>query len=459
MEKDTEVCVLVVPFLAQGHLGQLLHLSSLISSHNIPVHYVSTTTHIRQARSRHQGWDLQTSENIHIHEFPIEPFQSPPPDPKASNKFPFHLQPAFDASVHLREPVCRLITSLSASARRLIVIHDELMAYSVQDFISLANAETYTFYSTSAFFYYSYFWDLSGRPNVTDDHILRQLPCMESCVSSELFALAEKQQVHLKKCSGHLHNTSRLIEGHYLDLLQKLQNDKKQWAIGPFNPVEISRDSEETRHKCLEWLDNQASHSVLFVSFGTTTSLSDEQVHALAVGLENSSQKFIWVLREADRGDIFTGEVRKPELPEGYEDRITKADQGVIVRDWAPQLEILAHASTGGFMSHCGWNSCLESITMGVPMATWPMHSDQPRNAVLITKVLQVGTMVKDWAQGNELVESLVIETAVIKLMASSEGDEMRKRAAEFSEGIKKSVTEGGVRCIELDSFIAHITR
>ena len=104
------------------------------------------------------------------------------------------------------------------------------------------------------------------------------------------------------------------------------------------------------------------------------------------MGLEQSEQKFIWVSRDADKGDIFAGNVERAEaLPEGYEERVKEV--GLVVRDWAPQLEILAHQSTGWFMSPCGWNSCLESITVGVPIAAWPMHSDQPKNAVLVTDI------------------------------------------------------------------------
>ncbi|CAI9287761.1 unnamed protein product [Lactuca saligna] len=169
----------------------------------------------------------------------------------------------------------------------------------------------------------------------------------------------------------------------------------------------------------LEWLDKQAQDSVIYVSFGTTTSLSDDEIRELANGLENSQHKFIWVLRDADKGDIFNG----------------------------------------GFMSHCGWNSSMESITMGVPIAAWPMHSDQPRNAILVTEVLKTGISVRDWELRGELVTSSTIETSIRKLMASDEGDAIRKRAAKLGDDVRRSVEKGGVTRMEIDSFIAHITR
>ncbi|PON90349.1 UDP-glucuronosyl/UDP-glucosyltransferase, partial [Trema orientale] len=132
---------------------------------------------------------------------------------------------------------------------------------------------------------------------------------------------------------------------------------------------------------------------------------------------------------------------------------------GMILRKWVPQVEILGHLSTGGFISHCGWNSCMKSISMGVPIGAWPMHSDQPINAVLITEVLKVGVAVMEWRQRDESVTSSMITKAVMKLMASEEGDEIRKRTEEMGKALLRSVSKGGDSRLELDYFVAHITR
>ncbi|XP_055808750.1 zeatin O-glucosyltransferase-like [Solanum dulcamara] len=455
--KSQKVVVVIVPFLAQGHLNQLLQLSCLIASYNnIKVHYVSTKTHNLQAKHRVINY-FDSFSKIHFHEFPTPNFISPNPNPNSRIKFPSHLQPSFESSYYLRNPVKRLIQTLSYKYQRVIIINDSLMGSVVQDFVSVPNAEAYTFHSVSAFTVFLFIWERKQRPFPIDPEMLIDLPSLEGCFSPEFERFMEREYECMKFNSGKIYNTCRVIESPFLDLLSKelTNNKEKQWALGPFNPVTFP---EKGSHKCLLWLDKQEPNSVLYVSFGTTTSFSDEQIKEMAIGLEQSHQKFVWVLRDADKGNVFTKKSsRKIELPKGFEERVK--EKGFLVRDWAPQLEILSHCSIGGFLSHCGWNSCMESISMGVPIGAWPMHSDQPRNTVLITKILKIGIVVKDWANGNELVRSNVVKKSVEKLMASKIGDEMRNRAKKLSVEIRKSVAEGGIKRMELDSFISHITR
>ncbi|XP_075499023.1 zeatin O-glucosyltransferase-like [Primulina tabacum] len=401
-----QVVVVMLPLPAQGHLNQLLQLSRLIAACNIPVYYVSTATHNRQAKLRVHGWDPLSDSNVHFCDLPTPEFASPTLNPNAANKFPSHLQPLFNSLSQLRQPFAGLIRELS--------------------------------------------------------HIELQIPSLEDCFAEEFMELVAREHKFIALSSGSLYNSSRELEGKFMGFIENMSEtqNKKHWALGPFNPLILTRKNEDvSRHESLEWLEKQPPKSVVFVSFGTTTSLADEQIKNLASGLEQSEVKFIWVFRDADKGDnsLAGGRDRRAKLPEGFEERVK--ERGIVLRDWAPQLEILNHSATGGFLSHCGWNSCMESISMGVPLAAWPMHSDQPRNTVLITEVLKIGVIVKDWARRREVVVAETISMALRRLMISKEGEEMRRGAAELSITVRRSVEEGGVTRLEFDSFMAHVRR
>ncbi|TYK29755.1 zeatin O-glucosyltransferase-like [Cucumis melo var. makuwa] len=391
------VMVVMVPLPAQGHLNQLLHLSRLLSAFNIPVHFVGTATHNRQAQHR-VGAEI-SNHLIQFHDFDIPIFPSPSPNPNTTHKFPSHLIPLMTAAaVHLRRPLAAFLSSLSSKAKRLIVIHDSLMSSVVQVVDTIVNVESYNFHSVSAFAATLHCLERKGIGGGDDN-----------CESTKFY----KE-----------HNGER----------------------------------SSSKHSCMSWLDQQEPRSVMYISFGTTTTVEDKQIKEIAIGLARSHQKFIWVIRDADKGDIFHDDNdKKPKLPEGYNDLI--GDRGLVIREWAPQLEILSHWATGGFMTHCGWNSCMESMTMGVPMAAWPMHSDQPRNTVLVTAILRVGVVVKDWDQGEEVVSALTVEEAVKRLIVSEEGAEIRMNAMRVGEAVRRSIEDGGDSRKELEAFVNHITR
>ena len=127
----------------------------------------------------------------------------------------------------------------------------------------------------------------------------------------------------------------------------------------------------------------QPSESVIYVSFGSGGTLSKSQIAELAWGLELSQQRFIWVVRPPIDNDVHGSyfsnthdEIETPNynyLPEGFVTQTHK--MGMLVPTWAPQEMILAHKSVGGFLTHCGWNSVLESILNGVPMIAWPLFA------------------------------------------------------------------------------------
>ncbi|KAG6411051.1 hypothetical protein SASPL_129125 [Salvia splendens] len=448
---QAQVAVVAVPLPAQGHLNQMLHLSSLISSYGLPVYYAGSALHNRQARARTNASNDAVSR-IHFHDFPTPPFLSPPPNPNSPIKFPTQLLPALEASLTLRPLFAALLQELAGKFKRVVVVHDSWMSCVVQDVAGIHNAESYELVCISAFSAISFISGYLGLPFPLPHP--NELPPFEDWMSDEVNTFAALQSEASDLRSGCIYNTSKLIEAPYLEVLERDERNKSRpiWGVGPIFPKSIP--ILKNQHGCLDWLDKQEAKSVIYVSFGTTVSLPDYQIKEIAEGLAQSGVKFLWVLRDADKGDVFDGEVRRAELPRGFGE-----GEGMVVREWAPQPQILAHPAVGGFMSHCGWNSCVESVTAGVAIAAWPMHSDQPSNAALVADVLRTGIVVREWKDRVGVVKAAAIESVVRRLMASEEGDRIKETAEKLGAAVRGATEAGGVSRIELDSFIAHVTR
>ncbi|KAL3632500.1 hypothetical protein CASFOL_025484 [Castilleja foliolosa] len=454
--EQTQVSVVMVPIPSQSHLNQLLCLAALISSHNLPVHFLGSATHNRQVKLRHTNLNPNNISKIQFHDLPTPPIDSPDPTTNP-DKFPAHMLPAVLAYVGLCRPIGELIQEMSANTKKIVLIYDRLIAEAVSEAVSIPNVESYAFNCLSGFDLFHILWETMGKPFSIQGETMFSI---RDFFPEEMMGLMVSKPDRFKDRAGDIHNTIRLIDGNYIDLLarEEIGGKTEQWALSPMLKPNVSIDHDtRTRHKCLDWLDGQAPGSVIYVSFGTNVALSEDETSEIALGLEQSKQKFVWVLRDADRADIFSREVRKIELLDGFEERV--GENGIVVRDWAPQVEILAHKSTGGFMSHCGWNSCLESLVTGVPILAWPMHTDQPLNAIFMTSVLKTGLVVREWADREKLVKASIIKNVIERLMGSEEGDEVRKRAAEISVAVGKAAEEGGELSREMESFIAHISK
>ncbi|KAM7474879.1 hypothetical protein LguiB_022122 [Lonicera macranthoides] len=244
---------------------------------------------------------------------------------------------------------------------------------------------------------------------------------------------------------------------HYRNVLKR-----KAWHIGPFSlcnkkiedKVVRGKKSTVDEHECLKWLDSQKPNSVIYICFGSVANISIAQLYEVAMGLEASGQKFIWVVRISENEedcDMW--------LPHGYEERM-KA-KGLVIRGWAPQVLILDHEAVGGFVTHCGWNSTLEGVCAGVPMVTWPLAAEQFYNEKLVTEVLRIGVSVG--AKECSFVRSVeikreVVERAVKRIMVGEEGEEMRRRSKELKEKAKQAIEEGGSSYNDLIALIEELS-
>ncbi|KAJ4955057.1 hypothetical protein NE237_011840 [Protea cynaroides] len=225
----------------------------------------------------------------------------------------------------------------------------------------------------------------------------------------------------------------------------KEDRDSNVPPIYPVGPL-IQNGSENGADVsgCLNWLNNQPIGSVLFVSFGSGGALSWEQLNELALGLEFSKQRFLWVVKTPNTTYLGTQATEEEDplmfLPDGFLER-TKG-RGLVVHSWAPQIQVLSHASTGGFLTHCGWNSTLESVVHGVPLIAWPLFAEQKMNAVMMVEDLKVA--LKPKAEKNGIVRRLEIAKVVKCLMEGDEGKRARKRMRMLKDSAAKALSEEG---------------
>lgn len=143
----------------------------------------------------------------------------------------------------------------------------------------------------------------------------------------------------------------------------------------------------------------------MFLCFGSRGLFKAEQLKDIAIGLQNSGDRFLWVVRNAPIED----------LPEGFMDR-TK-DKGLVVKSWCPQVVVLSHTSVGGFVSHCGWSSVHEAVRGGVPMLAWPLIAEQRLNRVVMVEEMKLAMVFDELKDG--FVSSTELEKRVRELMDS----------------------------------------
>ncbi|VVA92172.1 unnamed protein product [Arabis nemorensis] len=237
------------------------------------------------------------------------------------------------------------------------------------------------------------------------------------------------------------------------DVIQSMQSLLPPvYSIGPLHLLakqEIDEGSEIARiglnlwreeTECLDWLDTKSPNSVVYISFGCITVMSAKQLVEFAWGLAASGKEFLWVIRP----DLVIGDaaVVPPEFLVETEDRR-------MLASWCPQEKVLSHPSIGGFLTHCGWNSTIESLCGGVPMICWPFFAEQPTNCKFCCD---------EWGVGMEIggnVKREEVEAVVRELMDGEKGKKMREKAEEWRR-LAEEATEHklGSSVVNFETFV-----
>ncbi|KAL3642605.1 hypothetical protein CASFOL_013420 [Castilleja foliolosa] len=289
--------------------------------------------------------------------------------------------------------------------------------------------------------------EINYIPGVKSINTKDFMPILKELDSSDIiYKLVSQAFEEAKKADFVLHNTVEELES---DIISALNKYFPNYAVGP---ISFSKNlaASSTINKslwsesdCTEWLESKSTGSVLYVSFGSYVHTSKQIIEEIAYGLLLSEVSFIWVVRDGilDSGDVNV-------LPVGFENEIR--GNGLIV-PWCNQITVLSNPAVGGFLTHNGWNSTVESMWCGVPMICYPIEFDQIPNRKLV---------VDDWKIGISLCDGISVDRFEVaeKIKSLMSGGSVSKRlrmeAEKVKVAIRKALEVDGSSERDFDRFV-----
>ncbi|KEH40975.1 putative soyasapogenol B glucuronide galactosyltransferase [Medicago truncatula] len=476
VEEETMLKAVFLPFISKSHLIFVVDIARLFAMHGVDVTIITTPSNaaIFQTsidRDSSRGRPIRT----HVVMFPqvpglargMESFNADTPNEIRSKIYQglIILQEQFKQQFRDMKPdfiVTDMFYPWSVDVAdelgipRLICISGSYFAHSAMNSIEHFSPQAKVKLNSESFL-------LPGLPHKVEMKRL-QLPDWLRAPNDYTYLMKMIKDSE-RKSYGSLfdsHEIESTYEEHY-----KTAMGTKSWSLGPVSLWVNQDDSdkagrghgkeEDEDEGVLKWLDSKKDDSVLYVSFGSMNKFPTPQLVEIAHALEHSGHDFIWVVRkieDVEDGDFFTE----------FEKRMKESNKGYLIWGWAPQLLILEHAAVGAVVTHCGWNTIMESVNAGLSLATWPLFAEQFFNERLLVDVLKIGVAVgaKEWRNWNEFGDDVVkrdeIGKAIGLLMGGGEEClEMRKKAKALSGAAKKAIEVGGSSYTKLKQLIEEL--
>ncbi|KAJ3694156.1 hypothetical protein LUZ60_009636 [Juncus effusus] len=234
------------------------------------------------------------------------------------------------------------------------------------------------------------------------------------------------------------------------DAVKSVEEKVELIGIGPV--LSSSKVQGENKSKDLfmkdektyvQWLNTKPTKSVIYISFGSMSLINKNQMEEMSRALKETGHPFLWVVRKDNREELGTE----------VEELVSNTD-GLVI-EWCNQLEVLSHPSVGCFITHCGWNSTLETVARGVPAIGVPQWTDQNTNASLLEKW---GVGVRGEKNG-EIIEGEELKRCLEIVMGGGErGDKIREMAEFWKERAREAVETGGSSERNLRAFVEEMS-
>ncbi|GKV34288.1 hypothetical protein SLEP1_g42667 [Rubroshorea leprosula] len=442
--------ILIFPWLAHGHISPFRQLAKKLSKRNIFIYFCSTPVNLSSVKPM---VSLKESLCIQLVEFHLPSLPDLPSHYHTTKGLLPHLmntlKNAFDMASHRFSEILKTL-------KPDLVIYDFLQPWAPK-LASLQGIPAVVFLCFSAVMTSFTLHAIKNDAGGTYEHVNDLFPYPEiylhdyerqkfvNLIENDVNGVKDKDRAH--QCfEGSseiiLIKSFREIEGKFMDYLCGLLN-KRMIPVGPL--VRVPMEEHEKAERLMKWLEKKKPSSTVFVSFGTEYFLSPEEREEMAYGIELSMVNFIWVLRfpVGEKTNI------EKELPRGFLERT--GERGMVVEGWAPQVKILLNRSIAGFVSHCGWSSVMESISVVVPIIAMPMHLDQPLNARLVENI-GIGIEVRRNKKGCLERKDIAKATKEVVVVEGSGGN-IRRKVKEMSEIVKKKGEE------EIDGVVDELVK
>ncbi|BAS90143.1 UDP-glycosyltransferase 73C7 [Oryza sativa Japonica Group] len=487
LEMGTKPHFVVIPWLATSHMIPIVDIACLLAAHGAAVTVITTPANAQLVQSRVDRAGDQGASRITVTTIPFPAAEAGLPEgcERVDHVPSPDMVPSFfDAAMQFGDAVaqhCRRLTG----PRRLSCLIAGISHTWAHVLARELGAPCFIFHGFCAFSLLCCEYLHAHRPHEavsSPDELfdVPVLPPFECRLTRRQLPLQFLPSCPVEYRMREFREFELAADGIVVNSFEELERDsaarlaaatgKKVFAVGPVSlccspalddPRAASHDDAK---RCMAWLDAKKARSVLYVSFGSAGRMPPAQLMQLGVALVSCPWPVLWVIKGAGSlpGDV------KEWLCENTDADGVADSQCLAVRGWAPQVAILSHRAVGGFVTHCGWGSTLESVAAGVPMAAWPFTAEQFVNEKLIVDVLGIGVsigvtkptggMLTAGGGGGE--ETAEVGTEQVKRALNSlmdggvEGEERAKKVHELKAKAHAALEKEGSSYMNLEKLI-----